>query len=321
MQKKLTLHSGRETLQKVGVMRREFSLAPRFDIAPGQLLGAVVTHHGERVFRGFRWGMVPGWWTATQREKQRLFAARAETLAQRPAFGQALRQRRAIVPVDGFWMWREIDGVEVPFYVRSRTGEPLYVAALWDDSDSEERLAIITTESNQLVEPLGARMPAILRGDAVDLWLDEAITAQRPLLKVLQTVPSGFFRVAATDPLAVNWRSLDDASQSRDWMTMVYGGGFRPDRPRFSPRKRLVRRDHEAGGQLFFRTRSFTRDDATRWHPIIDIENGSVFCDCPDFRYRHAHHEPDVWTPQWWCKHVSRAVANCKSHGELPARR
>jgi putative SOS response-associated peptidase YedK len=84
MNKKLTLHSGQETLEKLDVVRRQFALAPRFDIAPGQLLGAVVMQNGERIFRGFRWGLVPFWWSNEQREKQRLFAARAESLAARP---------------------------------------------------------------------------------------------------------------------------------------------------------------------------------------------------------------------------------------------
>jgi putative SOS response-associated peptidase YedK len=320
MQKKLTLHSGQETLQKMGVTRRQFSLAPRFDMAPGQLLGAVVAEGDERVFRGFRWGIVPAWWHESQRQRQRLFAARAENLTQRPAFAAALQQRRAVVPVDGFWMWHEIEGTDVPFYFRARGGEPLYLAAIWDDSDVEDRLALVSVEANRLVEPLGARMPAVLRGDAVDLWLDEEIVNSRVLLKALQTPPSRFLSVTATDAQTQNWKSLEDAPQARDWMAMVYGGGFHIEKPCFAPRKRLVQRDHLAGGQVFFRTRSFTRDDATRWHPVVDIESGHVFCDCPDFRYRHAHHEPDVWTPHWWCKHVSRAVANCKRHGDLPLR-
>lgn len=320
MQKKLTLHSGEKALQELGVVRRRFSVAPRFDIAPGQLLGAIVDEGTERVFRGFRWGLAPGWWTDEQRERQRLFAARAETLTRRPAFADALRHRRAVVPTDGFWMWKEIEGQNVPFYFRARNGEPLFLAALWEEGEGEDRLALVSVEANRLVEPLGARMPAILRGDAVQLWLDSAIVNDRVLIKTLQTRPSSFFAVAATDELATGWRSLENAADSRDWLALTYGGGLNIDKPRFEPRKRLVQRDHAGSGQVFFRTRSFTRDDATRWHPVVDVENGHVFCDCPDFRYRHAHHDPDVWTPHWWCKHVARAVENCRRHKELPVR-
>lgn len=301
-------------------MRRRFSVGLRFDIAPSQLLGAVVTEDGERVFRGFRWGLVPGWWNGAQRERQRLFAARAETLARRPAFADALRHRRALVPTDGFWMWRGIEGQNVPFYFRARNGEPLYVAALWEEGEHEDRLALVSVEANRLVEPLGARMPAVLRGDGAQTWLDSAIVNERVLLKTLQTTPSSFFSVTATDQHATGWRSLENAPGARDWLALTYGGGFAVDKPRFAPRKRLVQRDHAGSGQVFFRTHSFTRDDGTRWHPVVDVENGHVFCDCPDFRYRHAHHDPDVWTPHWWCKHVARAVENCRRHKELPMR-
>ncbi len=326
MNKKLTLHSGQQTLDKLGATRRQFALAPRFDMAPGQLLGAVVSQgHGagsERVFRGFRWGLVPFWWTDEQREKQRLFAARAESLSERPSFAASLRNRRAVVPVDGFWMWRDIDGQKVPFYFHAKNGEPLFLAAIWDGGEvgSEDRLALVSVESNRLVEPLGARMPAILRGEAVDLWLDNAIVNERILTRALQTLPARFLNVRATDASATGWQSLESAANSRDALSLIYGASFKVEKPRFAPRARKVRRDHLAGGHVFFRTRSFTRDDATRWHPTVDLENGAVFCDCPDFRYRHATHEPDVWTQHWWCKHLARAVENCKRHGELPSR-
>ena len=325
MNKKLTLHSGQETLEKMGVTKRQFALAPRFDIAPGQLVGAIVSQgHGEesqRVFRGFRWGLVPFWWTNEQRQKQRLFAARAEGLADRPSFAAALRNRRAIVPIDGFWMWRQIEGHRVPFYFHAKKGEPLFVAAIWEsDEAGEDRLALVSVEANRLVEPLGTRMPAILRGEAVDLWLDNAIVNEQVLVRALQTPPARFLGVRVTDAVATGWQSLESAENGRDVLPLTYGPSFKVEKPRFATRARKVRRDHRAGGHVFFRTRSFTRDDATRWHPTVDLENGAVFCDCPDFRYRHANHEPDVWTPHWWCKHLARAVDNCKRHGELPAR-
>ncbi len=326
MNKKLTLHSGQATLDKLGAVRRQFALAPRFDIAPGQLLGAVVSQGSgdrrERVFRGFRWGLVPFWWTDEQRAKQRLFAARAEGLTGRPSFAAALRNRRAVVPVDGFWMWRAVEGAPTPFYFRARKNEPLFVAAIWDGGEigCEDRLALVSVEANRLVEPLGARMPAILRGDAVDLWLDSAISDERVLVRALQTPPARFLDVRAPNLTASGLESLENGENARDLLALTYGQGFKVEKPKFATRARKVRRDHAAGGHIFFRTRSFTRDDATRWHPTVDLENGAVFCDCPDFRYRHQHHEPDVWTPHWWCKHLTRAVENCKRHGELPVR-
>ena len=321
MNKKLMLHSGKAALEALKVGGREFGLAPRYGIAPGDWVGAVWTPDdamGTRWFSGFRWGTT----LAAGDNSHRLFSARAETLASKPAWRESFKFRRAIVPVDGFWMWREIEGERRPFLIHDKAGAPLYIAALWQESDNRGagELAIVTVESNRLVEPLGARMPAILRGDEIGVWLEPNIVNERPLQRILRALPARDLRVRATDARASGADSLREASDAREAITALYGANFSPEKPKFAHKRRHVTRQSEAGGHVFFKTRSFTRDDATIWHPTVDVEEGYVHCDCPDFRYRHAIHEPDVSTPQWWCKHLARAVANCKRHGELVAR-
>ena len=324
MNKKLMLHSGKAALDALKISGREFGLAPRYGIAPGDWIGAVWTPenaNGARWFSGFRWGVT----LANLDENhaaRRLFSARAETLARKPAWRDSFRFRRAVVPVDGFWMWREIDGENRPFLIHDKVGAPLYVAALWNNADNRGagELAIVSVPSNRLVEPLGARMPAILRGDEINVWLEPGIVSERPLQRVLNTIPARDLRVRATDMAATSAASLREADDARAAIGEVYGAEFRADKPKFAHKRRHVLRESEAGGHVFFRTRSFTREDATMWHPVVDVEEGFVHCDCPDFRYRHAMHEPDVSTPQWWCKHLARAVANCQRHGELMAR-
>ena len=198
-------------------------------------------------------------------------------------------------------------------------GEPMALAALWEHN-GENQLALVTTESNRLLAPLGARMPAILKAGDENLWLDEAILNPRVLARVLKPFPLRDLEIVPTTPDARGFAALRPAPDARQALSWLHGADFRPDKPRFAPLRRAVRRDHANGGQVFFRTRSFTLDDATRWHPVVDVEEGRVYCDCPDFHFRHAPHEPDVWTPQWWCKHVARAVENCRRHGELPQR-
>ena len=329
MNKKLMLHSGRAALESLKVGEREFGLAPRYGIAPGDWVGAVWTpenSNGARRYSGFRWGVTLS--GADEREAaRRLFSARAETLARRAAWRESFKFRRAIVPVDGFWMWREINGVQRPFLVHDKAGEPLYVAALWHEAENRGagELAIVTVESNRLIEPLGARMPAILRGDEIGVWLEPSLVSERPLQRILHAIPARDLRVRVTDNAAAGNAatgrdSLDEAADAREVLTQIYGAQFSPDKPKFAHKRRHVLRESEAGGHVFFKTRSFTRDDTTMWHPVVDVEEGFVHCDCPDFRYRHAMHDPDVSTPQWWCKHLARAVANCKRHGELAAR-
>ena len=318
--KRLTLHSAEKSLEILGVSRREFAISPRFGIAPTQFLGAVVSEDGERVWRGFRWGIAPDWWDESH-DGHRFFSARAETLAQRPAFAQSLKYRRAVVPVDGFWVYADVENEEGervarPFLIRSKDESPLFLAAITQESD-ESQLALVTVEANRLIEPFGSRMPAILRGDDVNVWLEANIVSEKPLLRALKTASAKSLLVTATSARP-GIGGLYAADDSREALAQIFGANFKPEKPKFETKRRNVLRDHEAAGNVYFRTKSFSIDDATRWHPVVDIECGHVFCDCPDFRYRHAHHEPDVWTPHWWCKHLRRAVENCRRHGELP---
>ena len=321
MNKKLMLHSGKAALEGLRVGARDFPLSARYEIAPGDWLGAIWTPDGgsgTREFSGFAWGVTLDAGDET-RARHRLFSARAETLARRLAWADSFKFRRAVVPLDGFWMWRDIEGQARPFLIHHKTGAPLYAAALWQPAQGRGagELALVTVPSNRLIEPLGARMPALLSGDDLNRWLEPSLVSERPLQRVLKTAPARDLRVRATAPDARGAQSLDEADDARAAITWVYGPDFRPEKPRFAHKRRHVLRESEAGGHVFFKTRSFTRDDATVWHPVVDVECGHVFCDCPDFRYRHAIHEPDISTPQWWCKHLARAIANCRRHGEL----
>ncbi len=327
MQKRLMLHSGEAALAALGgVTQCDCSLAPRFDIAPGGTLGAIWNDpKGERAFSAFRWGLIPAFWDNTGHAGHLLFSARAETLAQKAAFAPSLKWRRAVVPADGFWMWsRPRAGSEEkarPFLFRAKTGEPLFITAIWEEAgDGERRLALVSVESNRLTEPFGARMPALLRLADAQTWLERGIVDAKPLLRLLRTPAARELLVVPTGSSARGRAGAEAAPDAREALALFYGAGFKAEKPKFASRRRLVLREQEIGGHVFFKTRSFSRDDATRWHPIVDIECGHVFCDCPDFRYRHERHDPDIWTPHWWCKHVRRAVENLKRRGELPSR-
>jgi len=327
MQKRLILGDGEAALSALGgVSRRDFALAPRYAISPGAWLGAVWNDsNGERAYGGFRWGIAPAFWDETQHAGHLLFSARAETLSQKAVWAPSLQFRRAVVPADGFWMWSGpragSDEKPRPFLFRSSNGEPLFIAAVWEEAnDGERRLALVSVESNRLTEPFGARMPAVLRLADARTWLERGVVDSKALARLLRTPSARELLVTPTDPLARGRAAIEPAPDARDALALVYGTHFKAEKPKFPARRRLVLRDHEVGGHVFFRTRSFSRDDATRWHPIVDIECGHVFCDCPDFRYRHERHDPDIWTPHWWCKHVRRAVENLKRHGELPPR-
>lgn len=162
---------------------------PRYNIAPTQKVPALLVRNGRRVLAEMQWGLVPGW----ARDKKigaRLINARAETLAEKPAFRNALRKGRCLVPADGFYEWQKEDKRKIPMYIRLIGGRPFAFAGLyefWRDAD-EELLSctIITTEANELVRPIHTRMPVILPPEMHKPWLDPTLTEKEAACALLR---------------------------------------------------------------------------------------------------------------------------------------
>ncbi|MFD1341366.1 SOS response-associated peptidase [Litorisediminicola beolgyonensis] len=155
---------------------------PNFNICPTNSV-AVVLREGDddsapRRLSALRWGFLPHWYK-TQTDGPLLINARAETLAEKPAFRAAARARRCLIPATGFYEWtKNADGTRLPWYIARSDGAPLAFAGLWQDWEREgERLrtcAIVTCAANSEMAAIHHRMPVIL--DAADwpLWLGEA---------------------------------------------------------------------------------------------------------------------------------------------------
>ncbi len=149
---------------------------PRYNIAPTQPVVAVVREASRAVFRSFRWGLVPHWTVGTWSGPP-LINARAESVAEKPAFREAFRKRRCLIPASGFFEWEKRPDGRQPYFFRAENGEPFAFAGLWDRwRDPEERVlescSIVTTEANDFVRPLHDRMPVILPDNAFEPWLD-----------------------------------------------------------------------------------------------------------------------------------------------------
>ena len=170
-------------------------LAPRFNIAPSELLPVVRVfspHEGRRLDL-LRWGLVPSFAKAPA-IANKLINARVESLAEKPVFRGALDRRRCLVVVDGFYEWRRSGRSKLPFHLRSENGELLSMAGLWDrwmtpDGEIIESFAIITKPSEEGLREIHDRMPAILSKEHLSAWLDPA--AHEPAaLRELLTIPS-----------------------------------------------------------------------------------------------------------------------------------
>lgn len=192
--------------QTFGELARRFNLADiqldlraRYNIAPTQEVPAVVTEGGRRVLRTFRWGLIPKWADGPGMG-QHLINARAETVCEKPAFREALRHRRCLIPSDGFYEWQKIKGGKIPQCIRLRSGEPFGFAGLWERWTSAtgevvESCAIITTPANELIARVHDRMPAILRPNDEAAWLDPALTDPAALLPLLSPFPADLMRL------------------------------------------------------------------------------------------------------------------------------
>ncbi len=171
----------------------------RYNIAPTQPVVIIRQEDGRRIAELARWGLIPS------RSKDasagaRMINARAETVAEKPAFRAALRQRRCLIPADGFYEWQARAGGKQPYYALLTTGEPFAMAGLWErwqapDGAWIQSCTIITTTANALIQPLHERMPVILAPEHYNLWLDPGLRDAGPLQALLIPYPAERMRV------------------------------------------------------------------------------------------------------------------------------
>jgi putative SOS response-associated peptidase YedK len=169
------------------------AISPRYNIAPTQKV-IVVSDEGKRTIKQMRWGLIPSW-AKDPAIGNRMINARAETLAEKPAFRAALKKRRCIIPADGFFEWKKLGKVKQPVHIVLKSREPFGFAGLWEhwkSPDGEEILSctIITTEANELLKAVHERMPVILTLEAEAVWLDPKIQEPEKLLPLLKQFPS-----------------------------------------------------------------------------------------------------------------------------------
>lgn len=167
-------------------------LEPHYNIAPTQRQPIVRVVAGARRLDSLRWGLVPPW-ADDLTIGARMINARAETAAQKPAFRDAFRRHRCLVPASGFFEWKAEAGVKQPYYIHPREGL-FALAGLWDrwrapDSTIVETYTILTTEANELLRSLHDRMPVILRPDVFAQWLDPGFHEVGALADLMRPAP------------------------------------------------------------------------------------------------------------------------------------
>ena len=161
-----------------------------FNVAPTDEATVVVQREDRRAVTGYRWGLIPHWATDAK-VGSRMFNARAETLTTSPAFRDAFRRKRCLVPVDSFYEWKREGTIRQPYRVVRRDGRPLALAGLWagwhDPATQTVRrtFTIVTTSPNKALADLHDRMPVIVPQGAWDRWLDPTPPDPAELLGLL----------------------------------------------------------------------------------------------------------------------------------------
>ena len=164
------------------------NIPPRYNIAPTQPIPIVRLVDGKQSFALMRWGLLPSW-VEDPKTFPLLINARGESVLDKPAFRNAMRRRRCLIPTDGFYEWQTgaASGPKQPYFVRAKRSEgapPLAFAGLWEtwtgpNSEELDTAAIVTTDANRILPAIYPRMPAFIAPADFDRWLDcDAVPAE-----------------------------------------------------------------------------------------------------------------------------------------------
>ena len=164
------------------VTGNDLPVEPRFNICPTQTI-AVVTSDAGRRLRAMRWGLLPGWYK-TPTDGPLIINARADTVAVKPAFREAIRTRRCIIPASGFYEWSAgPDRARLPWYITRVDGQPMAFGGLWSHWGDLDTCAMVTVEGGPGMAGIHDREPVILEREDWPLWLGEAGKGAAVLMK------------------------------------------------------------------------------------------------------------------------------------------
>lgn len=175
---------------------------PNYNVCPTNRVAVVTADQAGRHLRAMRWGFLPHWYK-TPTDGPLLINARAETLAEKPAFRAACRERRCLIPATGFYEWtKDAEGKRLPWYIHHPDDAPIAFAGVWQDWEGGEagRLttcAIVTTRANARMQAIHHRMPLTLAAPDWPLWLGEA---GKGAARLMQPAPEDRFVFHRVDP-------------------------------------------------------------------------------------------------------------------------
>lgn len=187
---RFTLFSSKQEIANTFEVMNEFSVEQRYNIAPSQLILAIIQDGESRRAGQLTWGLIPSW-AKDKRIGAKMINARGETIAEKPSFKRAFQSRRCIIPTNGFYEWKNTARGKQPFFIFVKD-EPIFAfAGIWEkwvDPQSSEPIfscTIITTDANETIQPLHHRMPVILNKEAQHIWLNNEDFSKQKLQSLI----------------------------------------------------------------------------------------------------------------------------------------
>lgn len=172
---------------------------PNYNVCPTNTLSVCVADGGARRLRAMRWGFIPHWYKKPN-DGPLLINARSETIAEKPAFRAACRERRCLIAADGFYEWQRAAGqTPLPWYVTRADGAPMVFGGIWQAWEREGQslltCAVVTTAANAAMGRIHDRLPVILEPADWPLWLGEAGKGAAALMTATGEETLAFVRV------------------------------------------------------------------------------------------------------------------------------
>lgn len=166
---------------------------PKFNVAPGQMVLAVINDGMKNRLGELKWGLVPSW-AESIKLGNKMINARSETVWDKPAFRPLMTRKRCIVPADGFYEWQRQENRKQPMRIVRRDRGLFGMAGLYDTWTSPDGLklstcTILTTAPNSLMAPIHDRMPVILQREDEAAWLDRSMNDPAALNRLLRPFP------------------------------------------------------------------------------------------------------------------------------------
>ncbi|WP_409341059.1 SOS response-associated peptidase [Paenibacillus sp. MBLB4367] len=181
---------------------------PQYNVAPSQMIMAIINDGEKNRLGELKWGLIPNW-AKEEKIGNQMLNARAETIAQKPAFRTPLEKKRCLIPADGFYEWKRSGSGKQPMRITLKSGSLFAMAGLYEtwlapDGRKISSCTIITTTPNELVKDIHDRMPVILRPEDEAMWLNREVREPSRLLPLLQPYPAEDMHAYPVSPIVGN---------------------------------------------------------------------------------------------------------------------